>query len=570
MRNPNLPKRFRGGQLLLVHTSCAVLAAILLLAAVLSTSQAVTAVSDDTSPAAAALDPDFGTGGKVVTDFFGAGNQAHAIAIQGNGKIVVAGRAHTVPGHDDFAVVRYNADGTLDAGFGATGKITTDFFGANDSANAVAIQKDGRVVVAGVAGNTFSSMFGLVRYNPDGGLDTTFGLNGKVTTNFGGFFSANAVAIQSDGRIIVAGGAGLDVASSDFTLARYNADGSLDKSFGAAAGIVTTDFSGSADDATAIAVQQDGKIVVAGMASSPGSMPVNQFALARYNPNGSLDAGFGTGGKVTIGFEGKCDQANAVAIQSDARIVVAGFATTPDGSSSDFALARFTPNGSLDTGFGAGGKVVTDFFGGPDQGNGISIQLDGKIIVAGSAANAEILEFALARYNTDGGLDASFGTGGVTTTPFVNSDVAAALAIQTDNKIVAAGTASDAALGTAGQQFALARYDAGEVVPPPPPQPDFSLSINPTIITAIRGTTTSVTITVVRTAGFAGKVTVSPPGTAPGIVLKPGDPVTTADSAVTFSLKLKGKAPTGEQDLAFTGTDNSGRVRTVTVKLLVQ
>src|SRR5262249_48090484 len=153
---------------------------ILFVFAVLASSLGVGALADDAPPAAADLDAGFGTGGKVITDFFGAGNRAHAVAIQQDGRIIVAGQAHTVPGHDDFAVVRYNADGTVDPSFGATGKITTDFFGASDSANAIAIQADGRIVLAGVAGNVFSSMVALVRYNTDGGLDTTFGLNGKV------------------------------------------------------------------------------------------------------------------------------------------------------------------------------------------------------------------------------------------------------------------------------------------------------------------------------------------------------------------------------------------------------
>jgi uncharacterized delta-60 repeat protein len=523
---------------------------------------------DDGSPAAAELDPNFGSNGKVVTDFFGDANQAHAVAIQADGRIIVAGQAHTVPGHDDFAVVRHNVDGTIDTGFGATGKITTDFFGANDSANAVAIQKDGRIVLAGVAGNTFSSMFGLVRYNPDGGLDSSFGLNGKVTTNIGGFLSANAIAIGSDGKITVAGGSAVNAATSDFTVVRYNADGSLDTSFGSG-GVVITDFFGNADVANCVGLQQDGKVVVAGVASSPEGATASQFALARYNSNGSLDSSFGTGGRVTVSFAGKGDAARALAIQSDGKIVVTGFATTPDGSSTDFALARLNANGSLDAGFGGGGKVITDFSGGPDSGNAIAIQLDNKIIVVGSTASGQGVAFALARYNPDGRLDASFGTSGVAATVFAGSDVAAAVAIQQDNKIVAAGTADDPALGVAGQEFAVARYDAGEVIPPPPPQPDFSLSIDPAVVTAARGTALGVTVSIARIAGFADKLTISAPSAPAGIIIRPGDQATTTDPRVTFNIKLKGKAATGEHDLTFTGTDSGGRARSATLKLIV-
>src|SRR5262249_8693403 len=166
--------------------------------------------------------------------------------------------------------------------------------------------------------------------------------------------------------------------------------------------------------------------------------------------------------------------------------------------------------------------------------------------------------------------DSSFGTGGVTATAFAGSDLATALAIQQDYKIVAAGTAGDPALGVAGREFAVARYDAGEVVPPPPPQPDFSLSINPAVVTASRGTTISVTVTIGRIAGFDGKVTISPPAPITGIIFKPGEPVATAESSVALNLKLKGKATVGEHDLTFTGTDSGGRTRATTLKLIVQ
>ena len=157
----------------------------------------------------------------------------------------------------------------------------------------------------------------------------------------------------------------------------------------------------------------------------------------------------------------------------------------------------------------------------------------------------------------------------MTATVFAGSDMAAAVALQQDNKIVAAGTADDPALGAAGQEFAVARYDAGEVIPPPPPQPDFSVSIDPAIVTAARGATIGVTVSIARIAGFAGKVTVSAPGAPAGIIIKPGDPVTTSDPTVTFNIKIKGKVATGEHDLTFTATDSGGRARSATLKLIV-
>src|SRR5262249_59915042 len=195
-----------------------------------------------------------------------------------------------------------------------------------------------------------------------------------------------------------------------------------------------------ADVAHAVKLQSDGKIVVAGVASSPSGGPASQFAVARYNSTGALDASFGTGGRVTVSFAGKGDEARALAIQSDGKMVVAGFATTADGSSSDFALVRLNLSGSPDTGFGAGGKVTTDFAGGADRGYAIAIQLDNKIIVAGSTATGDAMAFALARYNPDGALDTGFGSGGVTGASVSRPHPPAAPAHPTDNKIIAPRT----------------------------------------------------------------------------------------------------------------------------------
>ncbi len=247
-----------------------------------------------------------------------------------------------------------------------------------------------------------------------------------MTTDFGGTDIANAVVLQSDGKIVAVG-----QDSSDFALARYNADGSLDSSFGTG-GKVTTDFGGS-DAALAAVLQPDGKIVAVGTSAA-------DFALARYNTDGSLDTSFGTGGKVTTDFGGT-DQAWAAVLQPDGKIVAAGLA------SADFALARYNTNGSLDTSFGTGGKVTTSFEG-SDQARAVVLQPDGKIVAVGWDNG---VEFALARYNTDGLLDSSFGTGGKVTTDFGGSDAALAAVLQSDGKIVAVGFANTT-------DFALARY----------------------------------------------------------------------------------------------------------------
>jgi uncharacterized delta-60 repeat protein len=317
---------------------------------------------DEHPQTAGDLDPAFGNGGIQITDFFGSYDSATSLALQGDGKIVVAGTAFHGSGFNsaDFALARYNPDGTLDPTFGAGGKQTTDFFGNRDQANGVAIEPDGKIVAVGLAlhGDTDSTAdFALARYNPDGTLDLSFGSGGKQTTDFfGNADFAAGVVIQPDGRIVAAGYAQHQNAVSSFALARYTLDGSLDQSFGSG-GKLTTDF-GNGATGEAVAIQPDGKLVVAGSAYPPGLSSDPIFALARYNPNGSLDQTFGTGGKQMTGFFGHTAVAASVAIEPDGMIVAAGDAFHgSDSSTADFALARYNPNGSLDQSFGAGGET---------------------------------------------------------------------------------------------------------------------------------------------------------------------------------------------------------------------
>jgi uncharacterized delta-60 repeat protein len=387
-----------------------------------------TALPGSAIAAPGALDPSFGSGGEVTTDF-GGSDSAQAVAIQSDGKIVAAG----LSGSGDFALVRYNPDGSPDSSFGNGGTLTTDF-GGFDAASALAIEPDGRIVAAGRSG---SGDFALARYNPDGSLDPSFGSGGKLTTDFGGFDAAFGVALQSDGKIVAAGQGG---SSFDFALARYNPDGSLDASFGTG-GKLTTDFA-AFEAATAVAIQPDGKIVTTGSTSS------GDFALVRYNVDGSLDASFG-GGIVATNFGFSSAFGGALAIQTDGKIVAAGRAGT------DFLLARYTAGGSLDASFGSGGIVTTDFGGAIfDAAFGVALQSNGKLVAAGSAIGAfgSSADFAVARYNTDGSLDTSFGSGGRVTTDFDGFDVAFGVALQADGKIIAAGQ------GGSGSDFALARY----------------------------------------------------------------------------------------------------------------
>jgi uncharacterized delta-60 repeat protein len=450
------------------------------------------AVVSQAQTTAGNLDPTFGTGGTVRTDFAGNIDQANAVAIQPNGQIVAAGssfsNSKTV---EDFIVARYNANGSLDKRFGKNGKITTDFFRNVDSISAIAIQPDGRIVVAGVAqlGGSGSTprVFALARYRSDGQPDTSFGNGGALTTSFGGnFAAASAVMLQPDGKIVVAGtvdfnpdlpGSGLD-----FALARYNPSGTLDGSFGKG-GKVVFDFFGSFDQANGAVLQPDGKIIVVGSASYDSANRDIGFALARFNTDGSIDFGFGTGGKQITDFFGAGAKANGIVLQPDGKFVVAG--TASDSATrpvaTDIALARYNSDGSLDTAFGTGGQTAIPF---PDsateQGNALALLPDGKIIVAGAAFKtlATPPDFALVRYNSDGGLD------GIKTTDIAGgTDEAFDLAVQSDGKVVLAGRSF-----RSNFDLTLARYSL-EVGPTP--VTDTTPPTAPTGLTATFNTITS-------------------------------------------------------------------------------
>jgi uncharacterized delta-60 repeat protein len=338
----------------------------------------------------------------------------------------------------DSALARYNGDGTLDTSFSGDGKDATDFGAASD----VALQPDGKLVVVGTEGfkrcfdiwcDSFAE-FAVARYNTDGTLDTSFSGDGKETTDFGKTDSASGVVLQPDGKIVVAGssvdpsGNGAD----DFALARYNADGALDTSF-SDDGRQVTDFGGSDKGAYGLALQPDGKIVAVGRTS------YDDFALARYGVDGSLDNTFSGDGKQTTDLDG-WDEGKAVTIQADHKIVVAG--TTNRGAfvgDDDFALARYNADGSLDTTFSGDGKQNTNF--GTryhDSASGIALQPDGKIIAAGHSTGEGDTGFALVRYSGDGSLDTSFSSDGRQHTGF--GAAASDVALQLDGKIVAAGS----------------------------------------------------------------------------------------------------------------------------------
>jgi uncharacterized delta-60 repeat protein len=308
------------------------------------------------------------------------------------------------------------------------------------------------------------SGFGLARYTADGALDQSFGSRGLVVTRSAQrSFVANALAVQSDGRILVAGMVSdLASASLQLAVARYNPDGSADGSFGTA-GLAATPVGAAGAGASTLALQSDGRILVAGTAYAHGTTG-DAFALACFTPAGQLCPGFGSDGVVStqVGASGAAVQ--ALALQSNGSILLAGTAFSNGPTDDDFALVRYTPDGRLDRGFGSGGIITTDFGSGEagarpalDRAGGVAVQPDGRIVVGGST-RGDHQAFAIARYNADGSLDSTFGVGGKAQIPAAAPQVYAVI-VQPAGDLVLAGTAGSLS-GSSTAPFALARFRA--------------------------------------------------------------------------------------------------------------
>ncbi|MGC0329816.1 putative delta-60 repeat protein/putative repeat protein (TIGR01451 family) [Streptomyces sp. SAI-170] len=470
------------------------------------------------------LDTTFSGDGRVATDFNGGSyDESRDMAVQADGRIVTVGLTqHPGTGEIDFALARYRTDGSLDPEFGGDGRVIADVRGGEDVANGVAVQPDGKIVVVGRSADpeTFETRFTVTRFNPDGSFDTGFGSGGVVLTSLPatqGSGEAHAVQLYGDGRILVAGLSGFEYGPSDFAVARYHSDGSLDTDF-AGDGTVTTAFANGASAAYDVALQSDGKIVAAGRGRYNYPANASDFAVVRYTADGSLDTGFDGDGKVVTGF-GEADSAGGVKVQPDGKIVLAG------SSDFDFALARYASDGALDPGFGGDGKVVTDFAGGSlDGSSDLALQSDGKIVAAGISQ----ADFAVARYNPDGSLDPAFSGDGKVTTDVDNGffDVANAVAIQSDGKIVASGNTGD--------DGGLVRYQVAAA----PPGADLSVTKTGTTTMSI-GSRATYTVTVTNnTAGTSATgVTLTdtltgPAGSVISATTNRGSCTTNADGAV--------------------------------------
>jgi uncharacterized delta-60 repeat protein len=340
------------------------------------------------------LDLSFGSAGRVKEIFSASDDVIYAVAVQSDGKIVTAG-----DGFNAMEVARFNPNGSRDLTFARIGHIRVP--SALSTARAMALQTDGKIVVVGGGrGPLYSNYdFVLARLNTDGSLDTSFGTNGIVLTDFEKTDQAYSMVIQPDGRIVV-GGTASSVSDNFFALARYNTDGTLDNSFGLNGKVTTNFFTYSGINSIALA--PDNKIVAAGYV---GTVVVRDCALVRYNSDGSLDNTFDFDGMVTTDFSGNTDELRNIIVQPDGRILASGRSYQ---NNSDFALFRYNLNGSLDTSFGVSGRILTDFSGMNDYPHELMIQPLGEIVVTGyslGSIGSSRLNFSAARYKGDGPYD---------------------------------------------------------------------------------------------------------------------------------------------------------------------
>ncbi|SEI76937.1 delta-60 repeat domain-containing protein [Azotobacter beijerinckii] len=405
------------------------------------------------------LDTGFGSLGKARFDIAQDYDEGRSLSVQPDGRILLAGHSYTSDsGTYDFSVIRLNADGSLDTSFGSDGKATFDL-GRDDYVYSMAMQPDGKILVTGRSDNGSDDNFGVIRLNVDGTLDTNFGSDGKAIFELGySDDQGHSVTVLPDGKILMAGSS-YDYSENstyfDFSVIRLNADGSLDTSFGGG-GEAIADIDGNSDFGNSLLVQPDGKILVAGRSYNPGYD--TEFSVARLNADGSLDASFGSDGKASFALGKGYAQVNSLALQPDGKILLAGQSYNPDNATYDFSVIRLNVDGSLDTGFSGDGKAIFDIAWGNDEGHSLTVQPDGKILLAGQSYNPDnaTYDFSVIRLNVDGSLDTGFSGDGKAIFDIAwGNDEGHSLTVQPDGKILVSGYSYN----PSGNGYDSSRYD---------------------------------------------------------------------------------------------------------------
>jgi uncharacterized delta-60 repeat protein len=387
------------------------------------------------------FDNTFGEDGKMIFPIGFANAFGRALALQPDGKIVIASIAQEDSADNDFVLVRLHPDGQPDAGFGDEGMVFTDLGSLSDIPEAIAIDKSNRIIVAGSIDNGNGFDFAVARYLPDGSLDASFDEDGwtRISTGLTGF--TKDVIVQDDDRIVLGGYTFNPLSlTNEFTLVRFDVNGTPDPNFDED-GIVMTNLGIGAGIANAMAIQPDGKIVLAGQVFNESTFQW-EIGVVRYNIDGTLDESWDHDGISFTATTGVNHTVNAIAIQPDNKIVVGGFSGTAP-SNNLFTVARYNMNGSLDDSFGDNGIMINSYGAQNNQITAIAIQPDGRILIAGTSLSGNSDRFALARLETNGEFDNTFGNQGVVINVLDQNDGIEAMALQPDGRLVVAGESFD-------------------------------------------------------------------------------------------------------------------------------
>lgn len=378
------------------------------------------------------FDPTFGDGGVVMTAIDSDFGMSYDMALQPDGKIILAGKARV--GSYKFAMTRYNADGTLDQTFGENGIVTTPSIGVQDHGKAIALQPDGRIILSGYIfdGNNYYAV--VARYFDDGDLDPTFGEAGVCHLPTLG--NTETVALQDDGKIIVGGHA-----NDNFGLARINTDGTIDTSYGADGYAITetTQYSFVFD----LAVQDDGKIVAVGMIG--GTTSYSDVFVARYSTDGVLDSSFGTDGLYIKDLGGLADFGTAVDIQADGKIIIGSHKELEDPLEVpvyDATIIKLNSDGTHDNSFGSNGVATIKMVEEANYVSDVATQPDGKIAFTGSvvSSNGTRYHTYVTRLNSNGSLDQTFAEQGIKhINPFETEDYLESVLVDENSNIFVAG-----------------------------------------------------------------------------------------------------------------------------------
>ena len=381
------------------------------------------------------LDKTFGNEGKVSVGIGGYFDVAHEVALQSDGKIVVAGYGReSSSSFKGLSIARYLQERNLDYDFGSLGLIQKQTTTMEGELNSIAIQKDDKILAVGysISSTTNNEDITLVRFNKNGQLDKSFGNNGMVLTEISDQKEiGESVAIQPDGKIIVVGTTQHNP-GPDIVLARYDEYGQLDFYFGDA-GTVITNITPGPDIGKSLVIQRDGKIIVAGFSYSADNF---FMTLLRYDSNGILDSTFGKGGIVITGFSSRVGKLDLV-LQNDEKIILVG--SSDIDNAHHFTVIRFNNNGVIDQSFGSNGSTRTKI-GNYSEAHGVALDSNGNIIVAGTAELGNET-FVVARYNPMGILDTIFGSDGLAKVHFNEKSIdrAHSVIIDSNGNIIVVG-----------------------------------------------------------------------------------------------------------------------------------